>query len=417
MVSVQSGKMIVGFDIGIFKVVVLVGEVMVDGQLEVVGIGIYLFCGLKKGVVVNIEFIVQLIQCVIDEVQQMVGCCIYLVFVGIVGNYICSFNFYGIVVICDCEVNLVDIEWVLDVVQVVVILVDQWVLYILVQDYVIDNQEGVCELLGMFGVCLEVKVYVVICVVNVLQNIEKCVCCCGFEVDDIIFEQLVLVYLVLIEDEKELGVCLVDIGGGIIDIVIFIEGVICYIVVILIVGDQVINDIVMVLCMLIQYVEEIKICYVCVLVKLVGVGEIIKVFSVGDWLLCELLCQVLVEVVEFCYDELFILVQVELCCSGYEDLILVGIVFIGGILKMEGVVELVEEIFYMLVCFGVLYSVKGFIDVVCNLIYLMGVGLLMYGLQKQFDGMLMFVLGSSYSSDEFKVFVLEWFKCWVQGNF
>lgn len=177
----------------------------------------------------------------------MVGCQIYLVYVGIVGSYICSFNSYGIVVIKDCEVNWVDLEWVIDVVQVVFILVDQKVLYILLQEYIIDFQEGIKELMGMFGVCLELKVYLVICVVNVVQNIECCVCRCGLEVEDIILEQLVLVYVVLIDDEKELGVCMVDIGGGIIDIVVFIEGLICYIVVILIVGDQVINDIVMVL--------------------------------------------------------------------------------------------------------------------------------------------------------------------------
>lgn len=188
MLLVEMENMIVGFDIGIFKVVVIVGKCKMDGIIEVVGIGFYFFWGFKCGVVVNIEIMVQVIQCVVEEVELMVGCWIYFVYVGIVGSYIKSLNFYGIVVICDCEVIQVDIDWVIDVVQVVVILVDQKILYILLQEFVIDSQEGIKEFMGMFGVCLEVKVYLVICVVNVVQNIEKCVKCCGFEVDDIILE-------------------------------------------------------------------------------------------------------------------------------------------------------------------------------------------------------------------------------------
>lgn len=224
MASVQSGKMIVGLDIGTSKVVALVGEVTADGQLEVVGIGTHPSRGLKKGVVVNIESTVQSIQRAIDEAQQMAGCRIHSAFVGIAGNHIRSLNSHGIVAIRDREVNPADIERVLDAAQAVAIPADQRVLHTLAQDYVIDNQEGVREPLGMSGVRLEAKVHVVTCAVNASQNIEKCVRRCGLEVDDIILEQLASAYSVLTEDEKELGVCLVDIGGGTTDIAIFTEG-------------------------------------------------------------------------------------------------------------------------------------------------------------------------------------------------
>lgn len=282
MASVQSGKMIVGLDIGTSKVVALVGEVTADGQLEVVGIGTHPSRGLKKGVVVNIESTVQSIQRAIDEAQQMAGCRIHSAFVGIAGNHIRSLNSHGIVAIRDREVNPADIERVLDAAQAVAIPADQRVLHTLAQDYVIDNQEGVREPLGMSGVRLEAKVHVVTCAVNASQNIEKCVRRCGLEVDDIILEQLASAYSVLTEDEKELGVCLVDIGGGTTDIAIFTEGAIRHTAVIPIAGDQVTNDIAMALRTPTQYAEEIKIRYACALAKLAGAGETIKVPSVGD---------------------------------------------------------------------------------------------------------------------------------------
>ncbi len=265
MASVQSGKMIVGLDIGTSKVVALVGEVTADGQLEVVGIGTHPSRGLKKGVVVNIESTVQSIQRAIDEAQQMAGCRIHSAFVGIAGNHIRSLNSHGIVAIRDREVNPADIERVLDAAQAVAIPADQRVLHTLAQDYVIDNQEGVREPLGMSGVRLEAKVHVVTCAVNASQNIEKCVRRCGLEVDDIILEQLASAYSVLTEDEKELGVCLVDIGGGTTDIAIFTEGAIRHTAVIPIAGDQVTNDIAMALRTPTQYAEEIKIRYACAL--------------------------------------------------------------------------------------------------------------------------------------------------------
>jgi len=414
MANVQSGKMIVGLDIGTSKVVALVGEVTSDGQLEIVGIGTHPSRGLKKGVVVNIESTVQSIQRAVEEAQLMAGCRIHSAFVGVAGSHIRSLNSHGIVAIRDREVSPADLERVLDAAQAVAIPADQRVLHTLAQDYVIDNQEGVREPLGMSGVRLEAKVHVVTCAVNAAQNIEKCVRRCGLEVDDIILEQLASAYSVLTDDEKELGVCLVDIGGGTSDIAIFTEGAIRHTAVIPIAGDQVTN-IAMALRTPTQYAEEIKIRYACALAKLAGAGETIKVPSVGDRPPRELSRQALAEVVEPRYDELFTLVQAELRRSGYEDLIPAGIVLTGGTAKMEGAVELAEEIFHMPVRLGVPHSVKGLADVVRNPIYSTSVGLLLYGLQKQTDGISM--SGGNSFSDEAKTPVLERVKRWIQGNF
>ena len=359
------------------------------------------------------------IQRAIEEAQLMAGCRIHSAFVGVAGSHIRSLNSHGIVAIRDREVSSADLERVLDAAQAVAIPADQRVLHTLAQDYVIDNQEGVREPLGMSGVRLEAKVHVVTCAVNAAQNIEKCVRRCGLEVDDIILEQLASAYSVLTDDEKELGVCLVDIGGGTTDIAIFTEGAIRHTAVIPIAGDQVTNDIAMALRTPTQYAEEIKIRYACALAKLAGAGETIKVPSVGDRPPRELSRQALAEVVEPRYDELFTLIQAELRRSGYEDLIPAGIVLTGGTSKMEGAVELAEEIFHMPVRLGVPHSFKGLTDVVRNPIYSTAVGLLLYGLQKQSDGISISGISNrdNYSSDEQKAPVLERLKRWVQGNF
>ena len=420
MANVQSGKMIVGLDIGTSKVVAMVGEYAPGEAVEIIGMGSQPSRGIKRGVVVDIESTVQSIQRAVEEAQLMAGCRIHSAFVGVAGNHIRSLNSHGIVAIRDREVSLADLERVLDAAQAVAIPADQRVLHTLPQDYVIDNQEGVREPLGMSGVRLEAKVHVVTCAVNAAQNIEKCVRRCGLEIDDIILEQLASAYSVLTDDEKELGVCLVDIGGGTTDIAIFTEGAIRHTAVIPIAGDQVTNDIAMALRTPTQYAEEIKIRYACALAKLAGAGETIKVPSVGDRPPRELSRQALAEVVEPRYDELFTLIQAELRRSGYEDLVPAGIVLTGGTAKMEGAVELAEEIFHMPVRLGVPHSVRGLSDVVRNPIYSTGVGLLTYGLLKQSEDMVL--TGSSNSSnnsygDEPKAPVLERFKRWVQGNF
>lgn len=410
MASKQGSRMIVGLDIGTSKVVALVGDIGADGELEIVGIGSHPSRGMKKGVVVNIESTVQSIQRAIEEAELMAGCQIHSVYAGIAGNHIRSMNSHGIVAIRDGEVVHADIERVLDAAQAVAIPADQKVLHILPQEYVIDNQEGVREPRGMSGVRLEAKVHLVTCAMNAVQNIEKCIRRCGLEVEDVILEQLASSYSVLTEDEKELGVCMVDIGGGTTDIAIFTEGAIRHTSVIPIAGDQVTNDIAMALRTPTQHAEEIKIRYACALAKLAGPEETIKVPSVGDRPPRDLSRQALAEVVEPRYDELFTLIQAELRRSGFEDMIPAGIVLTGGTAKMEGAVELAEEIFHMPVRLGVPQEFKGLADVVRNPIYATGVGLLHYGAKQHADG-------NHGHSEQSKESPLIKVKRWFKGNF
>ncbi len=383
MANASENKMIVGLDIGTSKVVAIVGAITPEGQLEIVGIGSHRSNGLKKGVVVNIESTVLSIQRAIEEAELMAGCQIHSVYAGIAGSHIRSLNSHGIVAIRDREVLSQDLERVIDAAQAVAIPADQKILHILPQEFLIDDQDGVKEPLGMSGVRLEAKVHLVTCAVNAVQNIEKCIRRCGLEVEDIILEQLASSYSVLTDDEKELGVCVVDIGGGTTDIAIFKDGAIRHTGVIPIAGDQVTNDIAMALRTPTPNAEEIKIKYACALAKLTSPDETIKVPSVGDRQPRDLSRQALAEVVEPRYDELFTLVQAELRRSGFEDLLAAGIVLTGGTSKMEGVIELAEEIFHMPVRLGAPQNIRGLSDIVNNPIYSTGVGLLIYAMKQQ----------------------------------
>jgi len=386
MANVSDNKMIVGLDIGTSKIVAIVGAITPEGRLEIVGIGSHRSTGLKKGVVVNIESTVLSIQRAIEEAELMAGCQIHSVYAGIAGSHIRSLNSHGIVAIKDREVFAQDLERVIDAAQAVAIPADQKILHILPQEFLIDDQDGVKEPLGMSGVRLEAKVHLVTCAVNAAQNIEKCIRRCGLEVEDIILEQLASSYAVLTEDEKELGVCVVDVGGGTTDIAIFKDGAIRHTGVIPIAGDQVTNDIAMALRTPTPNAEEIKIKYACALAKLTSPDETIKVPSVGDRQPRDLSRQALAEVVEPRYDELFTLVQSELRRSGYEDLMAAGIVLTGGTSKMEGVAELAEEIFHMPVRLGSPQNIRGLTDIVNNPIYSTGVGLLVYAMKQHQEG-------------------------------
>ena len=411
MPAAEPENMIVGLDIGTSKVVAIVGKRKLDGAIEVAGIGSHPSRGLKRGVVVNIETTVQAIQRAVEEAELMAGCRIHSVFAGIAGSHIRSMNSHGIVAIRDREVTQADIDRVIDAAQAVAIPADQKILHILPQEFVIDNQEGIKEPLGMSGVRLEAKVHLVTCAVNAAQNIEKCVRRCGLEVDDIILEQLASSYAVLTDDEKELGVCVVDIGGGTTDIAIFTGGAIRHTAVIPIAGDQVTNDIAMALRTPTQNAEEIKTKYACALTQLAGADETIKVPSVGDRPPRDLSRQALAEVVEPRYEELFTLVQSELRRSGFEDMIPAGVVLTGGSSMMEGVIELAEEIFHMPVRLAEPQGVAGMTDVVSNPIYSTGVGLLIYG-YKQLE------LGRSPAMrGESPVPLLERIKGWFTGQF
>ncbi len=372
-------NLIVGLDVGTSKVVAIVGELGEDGGIEVVGIGSHPSRGLKKGVVVNIESTVHSIQRAVEEAELMAGCDIHSVYTGIAGSHVRSLNSHGIVAIRDKEVSAGDVERVIDAAGAVAIPADQKILHILPQEFVIDNQEGIREPIGMSGVRLEAKVHMVTGAESAAQNIVKCVQRCGLEVDDIVLEQLASSYAVLTEDEKELGSCIVDVGGGTTDIAVFLGGAIRHTAVIPIAGDQVTNDIAVSMRTPTQYAEEIKIKYACALSQLANPDETIEVPSVGDRPPRRLARQTLAEIVEPRYEELFGLVSDELRRSGFEELIAAGIVITGGSAKMEGAVELAEEVFHMPVRLGAPQYVEGLADVVRNPIHATGVGLLLYG--------------------------------------
>lgn len=373
--------LIVGLDIGTSKIEAIVGEVNDDGVIEIIGIGSSPSYGLKKGVVVNIESTVQSIQRAVEEAELMAGCEIHSVYTGIAGSHIKSYNSTGVVAIRMQETSLGDVERVIDAARAIAIPADQRILHVLPQEYIIDGQEGIRDPVGMSGVRLEARVHLVTGAVSAAQNIVKCIERCGLRVDDIILEQLAASYAVLTDDEKDLGICLVDIGGGTTDIAVFSNGAIAHSAVIPIAGDQVTNDIAVALRTPTQYAEEIKIKYACALRQLADPGETIEVPGVGDRPARRLSRQTLASVVEPRYEELLQLVQAELRRSGSEEMIAAGIVLTGGSSRMEGVVDLAEEVFHMPVRLGMPHSVSGLIDVVRNPIHSTGVGLLLYAHQ------------------------------------
>jgi cell division protein FtsA len=404
-------NLVVGLDIGTSKVVAIVGEVGPDGEIEIVGLGSHPSRGLKRGVVVNIDSTVHSIQRAVEEAELMAGCQINAVYAGIAGSHIRSLNSNGIVAIKDKEVTAGDVDRVIDAARAVAIPADQRIIHILPQEFTIDNQEGIKEPIGMSGVRLEARVHIVTGAVSAAQNITKCVRRCGLDVDDVILEQLASSHAVLLEDEKDLGVCLVDIGGGTTDIAVFTDGAIRHTAVIPIAGDQVTNDIAVALRTPTQHAEEIKIKYACALAQLTSIEESIEVPSVGDRAPRRLQRHTLAEVVEPRYEELLSLVQAELQRSGFEDLIAAGVVLTGGSSKMEGLIDLAEEIFHAPVRLGVPRTVTGLADVVRNPIHATGVGLLMFGQQHSRDRGTEPHPGLGISG------VFERMKSWFQGNF
>ena len=413
MAKRDDDKLIVGLDIGTSKVLAIVGELTPTGEVEIIGVGHHPSRGMKKGVVVNIESTVQSIQRAVEEAELMAGCQIHSVYAGIAGSHISSFNSHGIVAIKDKEVGPGDVERVIEAARALAIPADQKILHILPQEFIIDKQEGIREPIGMSGVRLEAKVHIVTGAVSAAQNIIKCVRRCGLEVDDIILEQLASSISTLTEDEKELGVCLVDIGGGTTDISVFTDGAIRHTAVIPIAGDQVTNDIAVALRTPTQYAEDIKKKYGCALTQLAHRDETIEVPSVGDRPPRKLSRQTLAEVIEPRIEELYSLIQAELRRSGFEDLVGSGLVLTGGSAKMEGVVDLAEEVFHMPVRLGVPQYVGGLKGVVQNPIFATGVGLVLYGARCR--------EGKQYVQNPGAITGVKgvWgkMKSWFQGNF
>ncbi|WP_230623321.1 MULTISPECIES: cell division protein FtsA [Chromobacterium] len=371
--------MLVGLDIGTSKIVAIVAEVLEDGQLNIVGMGHTPSRGLKRGMVVNIESTVQAIQRALEEAELMADCKIHEVFVGIAGSHIKSVNSHGMVAIKDREVTKMDIDRVIETARAVTIPPDHQVLHILTQEYSIDGQEGVREPLGMSGVRLEAKVHIVTGAVSAAQNVTKCVRRCGLEVSDLVLQPMASAIAVLSEDEKDLGVCLIDIGGGTTDIAVYVGGAIRHTAVIPIAGDQITNDIAMALRTPTKEAEDIKIQHGVSLVAMADPAQMIEVPGVGERGPRQMSRATLAEVIEPRVEELFQLVQQELRRSGFEELLSSGMVLTGGASLMPGMVELAEEVFHLPVRVGVPKYVGGLAEVVKTPRFSTGVGLLLYG--------------------------------------
>jgi len=407
----EQKNLIVGLDIGTSKIVAIVAEILPEGRLEVIGMGQAPSRGLKKGVVVNIESTVNAIQRALEEAELMADCKIREVYTGIAGSHIRSLNSHGMVAIKDKEVGQTDVDRVIETARAVIIPTDQQVLHILTQEFIIDGQEDVREPLGMSGVKLEVKVHIVTGAISAAQNIIKCVRRCGLEVRDLILQPLASSMAVLSEDEKDLGVCLVDIGGGTTDIAVFTGGAIRHTSVIPIAGDQITNDVAMALRTPTADAEDLKVKYGCALRQLADAKEMIEVLGVGDRPARQLSRQTLAEVIEPRVEELYSLVQAELRRSGFEELLSSGIVITGGSSAMEGMAELGEEVFHMPVRLGMPQYVGGLAEVVRNPRFATGVGLLLAGMDQHQRHHLATMQNGSMTQ------IFNRMKSWFQGNF
>ena len=379
MSRTEETNLIVGLDIGTSKVVAVVGEISPEGSIAVVGVGAHPARGLKKGVVVNIESTIQSVRQALDLAEQTAGCQIHSVYTGISGGHIRGFSSQGVTAIKHREVTPEDVARVIEAARVVAIPADQKVLHVLPQEFIIDGQEGIQDPVGMAGVRLEARVYLVTCAVNAEQNIVKCVRGCGLEVDDIILQPLASSRAVLSQDEKDLGVCLLDIGGGTTDLAVFTHGAISHTEVIPIAGNQVTNDIAVAFHAPTPAAEELKIKHACCLKQLTYAGERVEVAGVGDRAARALSRLELAEVVEPRYEELFELVLQKLQHSGYEHLIPAGVVLTGGGSRISGVIELAEEVLHVPVRRGLPRNVTGPAEVLENPSYATAVGLLLFG--------------------------------------
>ena len=404
-------NLVVALDVGTSKIAALVGQVGLDGDIEVVGFGTHPSRGLKRGVVVNIESTVYSIQQALEEAERMAGCEVQSVFTGIAGSHIDSMNSHGIVAIRDREVNSADVDRVIDAAKAVAIPADQQIVHILPQEFIIDRQDGVREPIGMSGVRLEAKVHIVTGAVSAAQNITKCIRRCGLNIGDIVLEQLASSHAVLTEDEKELGVCLVDIGGGTTDIAIFTEGAIRYTNVIPVAGDQVTNDIAVALRTPTQSAEEIKIEHGLVAMDAIENAMTIDVPSVAGRAPRKIQKKSLTQVISARYEELFTLIAAQIRRSGFEDFVSAGIVLTGGGASIQGAIELAESCFDMPVRLGMPQHVSGLIDVRQNPCFSTGVGLMLHGVKSQENGMPRFDMDRDGTS------MWSRMRNWFSGNF
>lgn len=371
--------LIVGLDIGTSQIKAVVGEITADNQLAIVGVGTHIARGMDKGGVNDLNLVVQSVQRAIDEAELMADCRVSSVYLGITGKHIRCQNESGMVPINDTEVTADDVANVIHAAKSVPISAERRLLHVLPQEFSVDMQEGIKSPIGMSGVRMEAKAHIVTCANDMAKNIEKCVERCSLQVDQLIFSALASSFAVLTDDEKELGVCVVDIGGGTIDIAIYTNGALRHTAVIPVAGNQVTSDIAKIFRTPIGHAEDIKIQYACALRSMVGKEESIEVPSVGGRPARSMSRHTLAEVVEPRYQELFELVLEEIRASGLEEQIAAGVVLTGGTAKMEGAVEFAEDIFQMPVRLGYPAHITGLTHYVQDPSYASVVGLLLYG--------------------------------------
>jgi cell division protein FtsA len=378
MAKQRGGEIIVGLDIGTTKICAIVGE-LTDEGIDIIGIGTNPSRGLRKGVVVNIESTVQSIQRAIDEAEAMAGTEITHVYTGIAGGHIKSFGGRGVVALKDREVRDADIARVIEQAKTVNIPVDREVIHVLPQEFIVDEQGGIKEPLGMTGARLEARVHIVTGAVTSAQNIVKCANRGGLNVADIVLQPLASSEAVLTDEEKELGVCLVDIGGGTTDIAVFQNGSIVHTAVIALGGNNLTNDIAMGLRTPMEQAERIKQKHGCALTSMVDKQEMIEVPSVGGREPRVMGRQILSEILEPRVEEIFQLVHHEIERNGFSELLASGVVITGGSTLLPGMAELAEEIMGVPVRRGVPRGIGGLVDVVKSPVYATGVGLVVYG--------------------------------------
>lgn len=371
--------LIVGLDIGTALIKAVVGEITADDKLSIVGVGTHVSRGMDKGGVNDLNLVVQAVQRAIDEAELMADCRVSSVYLGITGKHIRCQNESGMVPINDTEVTADDVANVIHAAKSVPISAERRMLHVLPQEFSVDMQEGIKSPVGMSGVRMEARAHIITCANDMAKNIEKCVERCGLQVDQLIFTALASSFAVLTDDEKELGVCVVDMGGGTIDIAIYTNGALRHTAVIPVAGNQVTSDIAKIFRTPISHAEEIKVQYACALRSMVGKEESIDVPSVGGRPARSMSRHTLAEVVEPRYQELFELVLEEVRSSGLEEQIAAGVVLTGGTAKMEGAVEFAEDIFQMPVRVGQPMHVTGLKEYVQDPAYASVVGLLLYG--------------------------------------
>lgn len=378
----MGGEIIVGLDIGTTKICAVVGETLPDGAIEVIGIGTHPSEGLRKGVVINIEKTVDSIKEAIEEAETMAGCEISSVYAGIAGGHIKGFNSNGVIALKEREVTKKDIERVIEAASAVAIPMDREVIHVLTQEFIVDEQDGIMDPLGMSGVRMEAKIHIVTGAVTSAQNIIKCANRAGLDVCDIVLQSIASSEAVLSDEERNLGVALIDFGGGTTDMAVFSKGSIKHTSVLSLGGDNLTYDISIGLRTPRIEAEKIKMKYGCGMVSLIGKDETIEVPGVGGRKSRVLSRQILGEIIEPRVEEIFTLIHNELIRSGNEELVNSGIVITGGSAELSGITEIAEQIFNAPSRMGYPQGISGLVDVVNKPMYATAVGLVKYGAKR-----------------------------------